>query len=167
MLHRSLIGHIPDVCSMICAKLLAAALVIRARIISNTVLTWPFEDSLRSSVSPMDGGQSGGTFGTVIMNNNIHCDYANCHITSTAASHCLRQAFRSFVMVHPTRVGSHLSAGSYMYYDARSFAGPSSVMILHSMAPSAQLNYDVCSSTAPRPIASALILRRDTETFLT
>ena len=89
MLHRSLIGHIPDVCSMICAKLLAAALVIRARIISNTVLTWPFEDSLRSSVSPMDGGQSGGTFGTVIMNNNIHCDYANCHITSTAAAQCL------------------------------------------------------------------------------
>ena len=89
MLHRSLIGHIPDVCSMICAKLLAAALVIRARIISNTVLTWPCEDSLRYSVSPMDGGQSGGTFGTVIMNNNIHCDYANCHITSTAAAQCL------------------------------------------------------------------------------
>ena len=82
MLHRSLIGHIPDVCSMICAKLLAAALVIRARIISNTVLTWPFEYSLRSSVSPMDGGQSGGTFGTVIINNTIHCGYANCHITS-------------------------------------------------------------------------------------
>ena len=101
------------------------------------------------------------------MNNNIHCDYANCHITSTAASHCLRQAFRSFVMVHSNRVASHLSAGSYMYYDARSFAGPSSVMILHSMAPSAQLNYDACSSTAPRPMASALILRRDTETFLT
>ena len=115
----------------------------------------------------MDGGQSGGTFGTVIMNNNIHCDYANCHITSTAASHCLRQAFRSFVMVHSNRVASHLSAGSYMYYDARSFAGPSSVMILHSMAPSAQLNYDACSSTAPRPMTSALILRRDTETFLT
>ena len=37
----------------------------------------------------MDGGQSGGTFGTVIMNNNIHCDYANCHITSTAAAQCL------------------------------------------------------------------------------
>ena len=89
MLHRSLIGHIPDVCSMICAKLLAAALVIRARIISNTVLTWPFEDSLGSSGSPMDGGQSGGTFGTVIINNNIHCGYANCHITSTAAAQCL------------------------------------------------------------------------------
>ena len=87
MLHRSLIGHIPDVCSMICAKLLAAALVIRARIISNTVLARAVR--IRYSVSPMDGGQSGGTFGTVIMNNNIHCDYANCHITSTAAAQCL------------------------------------------------------------------------------
>ena len=74
---------------MICAKLLAAALVIRARIISNTVLARAVRRNLRSSVTPMDGGQSGGTFGTVIMHNNISCDYANWHITSTAAAQCL------------------------------------------------------------------------------
>ena len=165
MLHRSLIDHIPDVCSMICAKLLAAALVIRAIRGRSSIFLGLCENGVRYSGSPMGSGQRSRTFGTVIMHNNIHCDYANCHITSTAASHCLRQPFRPFVMVRPTRVGSHLSAGSYMYYDARSFAGPSSVMILHSMASSAQLNYDACSSTAPRPMASALILRRDTETF--
>ena len=74
---------------MICAKLLAAALVIRARIISKTVLARTVRRSLRYSVSPMDGGQSGVTFDMVIMHNNIHCDYANWHITSTAAAQCL------------------------------------------------------------------------------
>ena len=91
---------------MICAKLLAAALVIRARIISNTVLTWPCENSLRFSVTAMDGGQSGGTFGTVITHNNISCDYANWHITSTAAAQCLTgEHFDPLLIVQIDKVG--------------------------------------------------------------
>ena len=92
MLHQALIGHIPNICSMICAKFMAAALVIRAvrgRSILHGLCDSQGEESLRYSGSPMDSGQSGRTFRIMLMHNNIHRDYANFHITSTAAAQCL------------------------------------------------------------------------------
>ena len=87
---------------------------------------------------------------------------------SMAPSAQLNYAFRSFKN-RPNRtyfvhMQSHVSAGSYMSYDARSFAGPSSGMILHSMAPSAHMNYAACSGTVPPAAAWAFIFRRDAET---
>ena len=72
---------------------------------------------------------------------------------SMAPSAQLNYAFRSFKnrpnRTYFVQMQSHVSAGSYMSYDARSFAGPSSGMILHSMAPSAHMNYAACSGTVP------------------
>ena len=87
---------------------------------------------------------------------------------SMAPSAQLNYAFRSFKnrpnRTYFVQMQSHVSAGSYMSYDARSFAGPSSVMILNSMAPSAHMNYAACSGTVPPAAAWAFIFRRDTET---
>jgi|SaaInl33SG_5_DNA_1037386.scaffolds.fasta_scaffold25106_1 hypothetical protein len=69
------------------------------------------------------------------------------HSVSQATISILHSSSKSNIL----GIRSHLSAGSDMSYDARSFAGSSSLMISHSMAPSAQLNYYAFRSFIHRP----------------